>query len=54
MRFPWQKDGKGKQPARVATDEGVILRVEDIHTYYGTIQALKGISITVDDEVTLT
>src|SRR5919197_3765434 len=25
------------------------LEVDDIHTYYGNIQALKGISITVDD-----
>jgi branched-chain amino acid transport system ATP-binding protein len=27
----------------------VILKVEDVHTYYGTIQALKGISIEVHD-----
>src|SRR3954462_14007221 len=28
---------------------GPILEVEDIHTYYGSIHALKGISITVND-----
>ena len=27
----------------------VILELEDVHTYYGSIQALKGISITVRD-----
>jgi branched-chain amino acid transport system ATP-binding protein len=27
----------------------VILKVEDVHTYYGTIQALKGISIEVHE-----
>jgi branched-chain amino acid transport system ATP-binding protein len=26
-----------------------LLEVEDIHTYYGTIEALKGISVTVDE-----
>jgi branched-chain amino acid transport system ATP-binding protein len=26
-----------------------ILEVEDIHTYYGSIQALKGVSLTVDE-----
>jgi branched-chain amino acid transport system ATP-binding protein len=30
----------------------VILKVDDVHTYYGTIQALKGISIEVhEDEI---
>jgi branched-chain amino acid transport system ATP-binding protein len=29
--------------------KGVLLDVEDIHTFYGTIEALKGISITVRD-----
>ena len=47
MRLPWQKDGNGKEPARVATGEGVILKLDDIHTYYGTIHALKGISLEV-------
>ena len=28
---------------------GVILQVEDVHTYYGSIQALKGITIEVRD-----
>jgi branched-chain amino acid transport system ATP-binding protein len=47
MRLPWHKDGNGKEPARVKTGEGVILRLDDIHTYYGTIHALKGISLEV-------
>ena len=47
MKLPWQKDGNGKEPARVATGEGVILKLDAIHTYYGTIHALKGISLEV-------
>jgi branched-chain amino acid transport system ATP-binding protein len=31
------------------TDNGALLRVEDVHTYYGSIEALKGISIEVHD-----
>jgi ABC-type branched-subunit amino acid transport system ATPase component len=27
----------------------VILRLDDVHTYYGSIQALKGISLEVRD-----
>jgi branched-chain amino acid transport system ATP-binding protein len=30
-----------------AAADGTILRLEDVHTYYGTIQALKGISLEV-------
>ena len=45
MKLPWQKDGNG-QPARVA-EGGVILKVDDVHTYYGTIHALKGVSLEV-------
>ena len=30
-------------------NSNVILKVEDVHTYYGTIQALKGISIEVHE-----
>ena len=26
MKLPWQKEGNGKEPARVATGEGVILK----------------------------
>jgi branched-chain amino acid transport system ATP-binding protein len=29
------------------TSNGNLLELEDVHTYYGTIQALKGISLTV-------
>ena len=47
MKLPWQKDGNGKEPARVPTGEGVILKLDAIHTYYGTIHALKGISLEV-------
>ena len=46
MRLPWQKDGNG-QPEKVATDAGLILKLNDIHTYYGTIHALKGVSLEV-------
>ena len=28
------------------TRPGRLLEVEDIHTYYGNIQALKGVSLT--------
>ncbi|MBA3852008.1 MAG: ABC transporter ATP-binding protein [Chloroflexi bacterium] len=31
-----------------ATDQGHILELDDIHTYYGNIHALKGISMYVD------
>jgi branched-chain amino acid transport system ATP-binding protein len=30
-----------------AQGDGAVLRIEDIHTYYGTIHALKGISLDV-------
>jgi branched-chain amino acid transport system ATP-binding protein len=30
-----------------ATSNGALLRVDDIHTYYGSIEALKGVSIEV-------
>jgi branched-chain amino acid transport system ATP-binding protein len=30
-----------------ATTNGALLRVDDIHTYYGSIEALKGVSIQV-------
>jgi branched-chain amino acid transport system ATP-binding protein len=30
-----------------ASENGALLRVEDVHTYYGSIEALKGISIEV-------
>ena len=28
---------------------GPVLEIEDVHTYYGSIQALKGVSLTVND-----
>jgi branched-chain amino acid transport system ATP-binding protein len=36
-----------QEPA--ATNGKVLLEVEDIHTFYGSIEALKGISIRVDE-----
>jgi branched-chain amino acid transport system ATP-binding protein len=32
-----------------ATSDGALLRVEDIHTYYGSIEALKGVSVVVNE-----
>jgi branched-chain amino acid transport system ATP-binding protein len=32
-----------------AGQDGALLRVEDVHTYYGSIEALKGISIEVHE-----
>ena len=29
--------------------DGALLRVEDVHTYYGSIEALKGISLEVHE-----
>jgi branched-chain amino acid transport system ATP-binding protein len=40
-----QANASGPDPT--AQGDGVILRVDDIHTYYGSIHALKGISIDV-------
>jgi branched-chain amino acid transport system ATP-binding protein len=41
------------QPERARTDGGAgpgkILELEDIHTYYGSIQALKGVSLDVNE-----
>jgi branched-chain amino acid transport system ATP-binding protein len=39
-------------PPQTATNgggDGVILRVEDIHTYYGAIHAIKGVTLEVRD-----
>jgi branched-chain amino acid transport system ATP-binding protein len=32
-----------------AESDGALLRVEDVHTYYGSIEALKGVSIEVHE-----
>ncbi|HYY02496.1 MAG TPA: ATP-binding cassette domain-containing protein, partial [Gaiellaceae bacterium] len=32
-----------------ATDGNVILKLEGVHTFYGTIEALKGISLEVHE-----
>jgi branched-chain amino acid transport system ATP-binding protein len=49
MRLPWQrKDDEPKAAPPAAGGNGnVILKLEDVHTYYGTIHALKGISLEV-------
>jgi branched-chain amino acid transport system ATP-binding protein len=36
------------------TTNGALLRVEDVHTYYGSIEALKGISIEVHENEIVT
>ncbi|MEO8290294.1 MAG: ABC transporter ATP-binding protein [Gaiellaceae bacterium] len=49
MRLPWQQrsGGEDEKAAPAPPDDNVILRVDDVHTYYGTIHALKGISLEV-------
>ena len=52
MRLPWQKKENGTAavaaPMATAPDgRKVILKLDDIQVYYGTIQALKGISLDV-------
>jgi branched-chain amino acid transport system ATP-binding protein len=47
MRLPGLPRGKAKPAPRAAPSGDVILKVDDVHTYYGTIQALKGISLEV-------
>jgi branched-chain amino acid transport system ATP-binding protein len=46
MRLPGRSNGDAK-PAPTAVSGDTILKVEGIHTYYGTIEALKGISLEV-------
>jgi len=36
------------QPANTIAVDTTILRLTDVHTYYGNIHALKGISLTID------
>jgi branched-chain amino acid transport system ATP-binding protein len=43
---PQQQEARPQEAPRAGGD-GVILAVDDIHTYYGSIHALKGISIEV-------
>jgi branched-chain amino acid transport system ATP-binding protein len=35
--------------SQTASENGALLRVEDIHTYYGSIEALKGVTIEVHE-----
>jgi branched-chain amino acid transport system ATP-binding protein len=46
MKLPWRSNGETKRAA-AAMDGDMILRLDDIHTYYGTIHALKGITLEV-------
>jgi branched-chain amino acid transport system ATP-binding protein len=49
MKLPWQrKDDEPKTAAPAKEGNGgVILKLDDVHTYYGTIHALKGVSLEV-------
>jgi branched-chain amino acid transport system ATP-binding protein len=47
VSVPEQQQGAQPQEAPRSGGDGVILAVDDIHTYYGSIHALKGISIEV-------
>jgi branched-chain amino acid transport system ATP-binding protein len=47
MRLPGRSNGEAKKTPPAAPASDVILEVNDIHTYYGTIEALKGISLEV-------
>ena len=47
MRLPGRSNGEAKETPPAAAASDVILEVNDIHTYYGTIEALKGISLEV-------
>jgi branched-chain amino acid transport system ATP-binding protein len=40
--------------AEAAAGSGVVLEVEDVHTYYGAIHALKGISLKVHEREVVT
>ena len=33
----------------MSSNGSVLLELEDVHTFYGTIEAIKGISITVNE-----
>jgi branched-chain amino acid transport system ATP-binding protein len=51
--MPWKRNGeapKAVEPLPVAADgRKVILKLDEIQVYYGTIQALKGVSLEVRD-----
>ena len=45
-----EQPGTSEQPAPTTTNgKEPVLRVEDIHTFYGAIEALKGITIEVQE-----
>jgi branched-chain amino acid transport system ATP-binding protein len=46
MKLPWRSNGDAK-PASTAMGGDVILKLDGIHTFYGTIEALKGISLEI-------
>jgi branched-chain amino acid transport system ATP-binding protein len=47
MKLPWRSNGEEKGKPAAGGNGELILKLEDIHTYYGTIHALKGISLEV-------
>jgi branched-chain amino acid transport system ATP-binding protein len=48
MKIPWlNRNGEEAKPVPAASGGDVILKLDEIHTYYGTIHALKGISLEV-------
>jgi branched-chain amino acid transport system ATP-binding protein len=59
MRFPWQKDESTSTavaaPMTTASDgRKVILKLDDIEVFYGTIQALKGVTLEVREKEIVT
>src|SRR5438034_1379478 len=48
----WSRRTSGRERSRMASE--TVLHVEEIHTYYGTIEALKGISLEVREREIVT
>jgi branched-chain amino acid transport system ATP-binding protein len=47
MKLPGRSNGEAKVATPAAASGDLILKLEGIHTYYGTIEALKGVSLEV-------
>jgi branched-chain amino acid transport system ATP-binding protein len=47
MKLPWRSSNGDAKRAPAAQQGDVILKLDGIHTFYGTIEALKGISLEV-------
>ena len=41
------RSDQSERPEPVADEGGVVLQLDDVHTYYGSIHALKGVSLQV-------